>query len=95
MFTVQGRYDGDRVAVTWDDGLFSSPDEAVLARIDARLLQTYPVLQTPTGPSYPAAVQPDYIAYLTVNDVLDNGVEQIDGDEPEFPPDDTPEGAEN
>lgn len=88
-FTVTGL----RGSVMWQDGELVAGDPAAIALVDELISVGEELAQTPTGPFYRAALEPDYVAFLTMLEAVGRAEAEVSGDIPAFPDDGVPPGA--
>lgn len=98
MFDVAGSLRGRHVRVRWLDAERGRParldgDPALVAEVGQAVYERQWVAATPTGPSFIAALEPDYVALVTICAALDPDVVPITVGAPVVPGVETPADA--
>jgi hypothetical protein len=98
-FSIIGTLHGRTVSVEWLEGpdppwLRLRGDPELVADVRELVAQGAEVAATPTGPTFTAALDPDYVALVTICAALDaDAMTRADGEVPEVPGIDIPPGA--
>jgi hypothetical protein len=96
MFTVRGTPRERKAEVHWLDepklGERLVGDAEVIAEVFDRIEAGREVAATPTGPTFSPALVPAHVALVTILSVLGQDA-AVDGDVPEVPGLDVPDGA--
>lgn len=92
-FTVSGQIDGRPSSASWDAGELDG-EAAAVARVLELVRYGETVTATPTGPAFTAALEPDYVALITLVNAFQAASEiLVAGDVPEIPEAELPDGA--